>query len=193
MFDVGVDHKHVMTKKLGVISEQLEKNLEGLPELFTTIQHVPSTVLLTAANTEANKFICTAIPLDDCRVIAFCEEPPRLKPIMEYADRDTFVRMFNRAGRSASYADVCHDRVAGVGYHRDGIGRFKGAAISDEHLTLARVVSETEKEQKSHTYVRNDLIVAVGYHGYGVRELARFRIFSLGGVIYYANRATHLH
>ena len=96
--DSGVEYvSEGLAKKLGVISEQLKKNLEGLPELFTTIQHVPSTVLLTAANTEANKFICTAIPLDDCRVIAFCEEPPRLKPIMEYADRDTFVRMFNRA------------------------------------------------------------------------------------------------
>ena len=76
--DSGVEYvSEGLAKKLGVISEQLKKNLEGLPELFTTIQHMPSTVLLTSANTEANKFICTAIPLDDCRVIAFCEEPPQ--------------------------------------------------------------------------------------------------------------------
>ncbi|MGD0210205.1 MAG: sensor domain-containing diguanylate cyclase [Desulfomonilia bacterium] len=96
--DSGVEYvSDGLAKKLGVISEQLKKNLEDIPELFTTVQHMPSTVLLTSANDEANKFIGTTIPLDGCRVIAFCEEPLKPQPIMEYADRDTFVRMFNRA------------------------------------------------------------------------------------------------
>ena len=96
--DSGVEYvSNGLAKRLGIISEQLKKNLQDIPELFTTVQHVPSTVLLTSANAEANKFICTAIPLDDCRVIAFCDEPPKPKPIMEYADRDTFVRMFTRS------------------------------------------------------------------------------------------------
>jgi diguanylate cyclase (GGDEF)-like protein/PAS domain S-box-containing protein len=96
--DLGVEYvSDGLAKRLGVIGEQLKKNLEEMPELFTAVQHVPSTISLTSANSEANRFTCTPISLDNCRVIAFCEELPKYKPIMEYADRDTFVRMFTTA------------------------------------------------------------------------------------------------
>lgn len=96
--DSGVEYvSDGLAKRLGVMGEQLKKNLEEMPELFTSVQHVPGTVSLTSANSEANRFTCTSISLDSCRVIAFCEELPKHKPIMEYADRDTFVRMFTTA------------------------------------------------------------------------------------------------
>ena len=96
--DSGVEYvSDGLAKRLGVIGEQLKKNLEEMPELFTAVQHVPSTISLISANSEANRFTCTPISLDSCRVIAFSEELPKHKPIMEYADRDTFVRMFTSA------------------------------------------------------------------------------------------------
>jgi diguanylate cyclase (GGDEF)-like protein/PAS domain S-box-containing protein len=96
--DSGVEYvSDGLAKRLGVIDEQLKKNLERMPELFTAVQNVPRTISLASVNAEANRFTCTPIPMDSCRVIAFSEELPEHKPIMEYADRDTFVRMFTSA------------------------------------------------------------------------------------------------
>ncbi|HVN72363.1 MAG TPA: PAS domain-containing protein, partial [Desulfomonilia bacterium] len=86
-----------LARRLGVITDQLKKNLEGMPELFTDQANDTSLVSLVFAGAEANTFSCTRIPLDDRRVLALCEETPMHKPFMEYADRDTFVRMFMRA------------------------------------------------------------------------------------------------
>ena len=52
--DTEVDYvSDGLAKRLGVIGEQLKKNLEEIPELFTAVQHVPGTISLTSSNSQA--------------------------------------------------------------------------------------------------------------------------------------------
>ena len=96
--DTGVEYvSDGLAKRLGVIKDQLKKDLEGMPELFVAPQDIPGTILLPSSNPGENMFTCTPIAMESFRVIAFSEEAPKLRPIIEYADRDTFVRMFTRA------------------------------------------------------------------------------------------------
>jgi len=84
-------------KRLGIVDDELKKNLGRIPEFIAFDQDIPPMVTLPVAGSEGDVFTCTEIALDDCRVIALTEEKGASRPFFEYADRDTFVRMFANA------------------------------------------------------------------------------------------------
>jgi hypothetical protein len=96
--DAGVEYvSEGLAKRLGLMADKLKKDLEGIPELFMSADLIPDPIVLPSAQAQEYRFTCTPIPMDGFRVIAFSEERPEHKPVIEYADRDTFVRMFTNA------------------------------------------------------------------------------------------------
>jgi diguanylate cyclase (GGDEF)-like protein/PAS domain S-box-containing protein len=138
----GVDYvSPPLANRLGVVAEQLKKNLDALPELFTDLQYGPSSVSLTSMSSETSTFTCTAIPLGEYRVIALNEEPSRHKPIIEFADRDTFVRMFNNAPIGCFIVDQ-----GLIVYTNDFICSLLG--VNREQVFGSRVIELISKESR---------------------------------------------
>lgn len=93
--DTGVEYVSLgLAERLGVLSERLKEELGTVPGLTTGQHDVPRQVSLASAGNGQRTFSCIPISLEGGMLLALSEDAPRLKPLMEYADRDTFVRMF---------------------------------------------------------------------------------------------------
>lgn len=86
-----------LSRRLGMDDDEIGRRLEHVAGLTTPAQGGPQCVTIDHAGEETQVFACTSIALDDCRVIALAEERRPARPFVEYADRDTFVRMFSSA------------------------------------------------------------------------------------------------
>lgn len=93
--DSGVQYvSAALAGRLGLPDDEIRGYLQGIPELASSREMPPPSIALAGKGKTSGVFACTAITLDDCRVIALTDEKRRARPFVEYADRDTFVRMF---------------------------------------------------------------------------------------------------
>ena len=96
--DTGVQYvSAALSKRLGVVDGEIRQHLENIPEFAFTAEKIPPSVSLAVKGSAPDVFACTAIALDDCRIIALTDEQHPVRPFVEYADRDTYVRMFSNA------------------------------------------------------------------------------------------------
>jgi len=86
-----------LSGRLGVDECEVRRGLDRIPAFVSPGAEIPSSVALATKGGGEDVFACTAITLGDCRVIALISEKNPARPFVEYADRDTFVRMFTRA------------------------------------------------------------------------------------------------
>ncbi|MCU0576821.1 MAG: sensor domain-containing diguanylate cyclase [Desulfobacterota bacterium] len=104
--DSGVQYvSAALAKRLGVIDDELRRNLEKFPAFCCPANEIPPTVSLAMTGRDAEVFACTAIPFDDCKLIALSDEKQPSRPFFEYADRDTFVRMFKNVPAGSLVVD----------------------------------------------------------------------------------------
>jgi diguanylate cyclase (GGDEF)-like protein/PAS domain S-box-containing protein len=104
--DSGVRYiSAALAKRLGVIDDELRRNLEKFPAFCCPANEIPPTVSLAMTGRDAEVFACTAIPIDDCKLIALNDERRPSRPFFEYADRDTFVRMFKNVPAGSLVVD----------------------------------------------------------------------------------------
>jgi diguanylate cyclase (GGDEF)-like protein/PAS domain S-box-containing protein len=104
--DSGVQYvSAALAKRLGVMDDELRGNLEKFPAFCCPANEIPPTVSLAMTGRDTEVFACTAIPFDDCTLIALSDEKQPSRPFFEYADRDTFVRMFKNVPAGSLVVD----------------------------------------------------------------------------------------
>ncbi len=92
--DAGIDYvSAALAKRLGRTGDEVKRNLEKVEGLTGPLPASPSSVSLASNGDGPLAFDCTTVVLPECTVVALAEEGQH--QIIEYADRDTFVRMFN--------------------------------------------------------------------------------------------------
>ncbi len=92
--DAGIDYASAaLARRLGCTDGDVKRNLEKIEGFTGSMPSSPSSVSLPSNGNGPLVFDCTTVVLPECRVAVLAEEGQH--QIIEYADRDTFVRMFN--------------------------------------------------------------------------------------------------